>query len=66
LPIENSYAGSVHQNFFLFLKYPLQIVGEFYLPIRHALLGLGDLSEIKKVISHPQALMQVENFVASH
>ena len=56
----------MHQNFFLFLKYPLQIVGEFYLPIRHALLGLGGLSEIKKVISHPQALMQVENFVASH
>ncbi len=66
VPIENSYAWSVHQNFFLFSKYNVKIVGEYYLPIRHALLGVGKIEDIKKVISHPQALMQTEDFVSQH
>ena len=66
VPIENSYAWSVHQNFFLFSKYDVKIVWEYYLPIRHALLGVGQIEDIKKVISHPQALMQTEDFVSQH
>ena len=66
VPIENSYAWSVHQNFFLFSKYNVKIIGEYYLPIRHALLGIGEVEDIKKVISHPQALMQTEDFVSQY
>ncbi len=66
VPIENSYAWSVHQNFFLFSKYDVKIIWEYYLPIRHALLGVGKIEDIKKVISHPQALMQTEDFVSQH
>jgi prephenate dehydratase len=60
IPIENSLAGSIHLNYDLLLRHELFIVGEFYLPIRHCLIGFPDaaLSDIKQVISHPQALGQ--------
>lgn len=60
LPIENSSAGAVIDNFDLLLKYHNYIVGEIFLPVNHALLGLpgAELSDIRTVYSHPQALMQ--------
>lgn len=60
IPIENSLAGSIHLNYDLLLRHELFIVGEFYLPVRHCLIGFPDaaLSDIKRVISHPQALGQ--------
>jgi len=60
IPIENSLAGSIHLNYDLLLRHDLFIIGEFYLPIRHCLIGFPDtvLSDIKRVISHPQALGQ--------
>ena len=68
LPIENSSAGAVIDNYDLLLKYDNYIVGETEVPINHALLGLleAELSQIRTVYSHPQALMQCSRFLNSH
>jgi prephenate dehydratase len=60
IPIENSLAGSIHQNYDLLLAHNLFIVGETFLRVRHCLIGFPDtdLSGIRRVISHPQALGQ--------
>lgn len=67
LPVENSYAGSVHTNFFNFLKYDYKIIGEYYLDIDHHLLSTEkNLSDIHTVYSHPQALDQCHKFLQQH
>jgi prephenate dehydratase len=69
IPIENSLAGSVHENYDLLWRYDLKIVGEIYLKISHNLLALPSsiesvarLKTIKKVFSHPKAIEQCERF----
>lgn len=68
LPIENSSAGIVGENFDLMLEYDNYIVAEKTIKIEHALLGLPDaeLSDIRTVYSHPQALMQSVDFLNEH
>jgi prephenate dehydratase len=65
IPIENSLAGSIHQNYDLLLRNQLYIVGETFLRVRHCLIGFPGVTkmEIQKVISHPQALGQCAAYI---
>lgn len=68
LPIENSSAGVVNEVYDLLMEFENYIVGEVFLPIDHALAGIPgtNLSEIERVYSHPQALMQCAKFLDEH
>lgn len=68
LPIENSSAGIVSENYDLLVEYDNYIVGEQVIQIRHALLGRpeAELSDITTVYSHPQALMQCGEYLYNH
>lgn len=68
LPIENSSAGIVSENYDLLLEYDNYIVGEQTIKIDHALLGVEGtgFDEIKTVYSHPQALMQCSDYLDEH
>ena len=68
VPIENTLAGSVHENYDHLLKYKLPIVAEGRVRIIHNLIGhpktkFGDL---ERAISHPVALNQCLNFFAEN
>lgn len=59
VPIENSNEGVVNYTMDMFINSSLKICSENYVSIQHNLLShCGDLSAIKKVYSHPQALAQ--------
>ncbi len=68
LPIENSTAGIVSENYDLLAQFENYIVGEQIIQIEHCLLGLPgtELQEIKTVYSHPQSLMQSARFLSEH
>ena len=68
VPIENSSAGAVIDNYDLLMKHENVIVAETFLPVNHALLGLpgAELTDIRTVCSHPQALMQCSEYLNSH
>jgi prephenate dehydratase len=63
IPIENSLHGRVADIHFLLPESGLVIVGEYFLPIRYALMGLGPVDGIKQAISHPQALGQCRHWL---
>lgn len=67
VPIENSTEGAVLVTLdVLAHEVNLKITGEYLLPIRHYLWGRPDDQEVKRIISHPQALGQCRKFIRSH
>jgi prephenate dehydratase len=68
VPIENSLAGSIHENYDRLRARPLHIVAETQLRIRHCLIGRpgSSLASIRRVASHPVALAQCRDFFAKH
>lgn len=65
VPVENSIEGSVNLVYDLFLEYNVKVCGEIILKIAHCLIANPetDLSSIKIIYSHPQALAQCRNFL---
>ena len=64
VPIENSYAGEVGQTIDLIFSGSLYINGIYELEIHQNLLGVpgATVEDVKKVISHPQALSQCHDY----
>lgn len=64
IPIENSTAGSIYDNYDLLYKWRHPIVGEVKLQISHSLCALPGtkLADLKEVLSHPQGLAQCSRF----
>ena len=63
IPIENSLHGRVADIHFLLPESGLTITGEFFLPIRYALMGRGTLADVRDAMSHPQALGQCRHWL---
>jgi len=65
VPVENSQAGSINDVYDLLRQHDLFVIGELSHPVNHCLLSLPGqkLSDIKRVISHPQALAQSDVFL---
>ena len=67
LPIENSTAGSVKQVYDLMIRHNFYVVRTFRLKVDHNLLALPgtDMSNIKEIYSHEQAINQCSGFLAT-
>ena len=70
IPIENSIEGMVREtldNLLNLKDHNVQICAETVIPIHHCLVSKAkDIKKIKKIISHPQALAQCQNFISKH
>lgn len=68
LPIENSSAGAVNEMYDLLVEFENYIVGETILPVVHTLAGLPGtkLTDIQRVYSKAEALMQTSRFLDEH
>lgn len=64
VPIENTLAGSVYENYDLLVSNRLHIVGEVNLRIVHNLIGFEETTRknLRRVYSHPVALAQCSRF----
>lgn len=65
VPVENSQAGSINDTYDLLRQHDLFVVGEISHEVNQCLLCLKGqkLEDIKRVISHPQALAQSDVFL---
>ena len=63
VPIENSTAGGVDGTYDLLEQYETYVCGRLSIPVRHVLAAKRGAHEIKKVLSHEQALHQCSSFI---
>ncbi|MGI6169281.1 MAG: bifunctional chorismate mutase/prephenate dehydratase [Christensenellales bacterium] len=68
LPAENSATGVIAEVYDLLTAGDCVIVGERMLRVRHCLLALPgvEMGEIRTVCSHPQGLLQCQDFIRKH
>src|SRR5258708_182849 len=68
VPIENTLAGSIYQNYDLLAQHNLHIGGEEILHVQHFLIAAEGVTfeDIKTVISQPPALAQCEHYIQKH
>lgn len=66
VPVENSTEGVVTSTLDMFIDSDLKIVSQVILPIQQCLVGLGPISGIRTLYTHPQALAQCRNWVQNH
>jgi chorismate mutase/prephenate dehydratase len=67
LPVENKITGAIPEVCDLLAKSNFKTIGEINQPVEHCLIGLpkASIKNITRVISHPQALKQCSQFIAS-
>lgn len=65
VPIENSLAGSIHENYDLLLDSNCSITGEVLLRIRHFLIANKGTArrDVKRLFSHPAAFAQCRKYL---
>lgn len=68
IPIENTLAGSVHENYDHLLHFDFRIVAEANVRINHHLIALPGVRfrGLRRVYSHPVALNQCLDFFVRH
>lgn len=75
IPVENSLAGTVVQNYDLLNRFDVSVIGEYYLKFENHLLAYPTketkstqerIGTITHVYSHPQPLMQCALFFEQH
>ncbi len=66
VPIENSTGGVVPETIDCLLDNDLQICGELYVPVDLFLMANCELSEIRRLYSHPQPLAQARAWIQKH
>jgi len=68
IPVENTLAGSVHENYDHLLNYDVRIAGETNVRIVHNLIAPPGVrfKDIRKVYSHPVALNQCLKFFSTY
>lgn len=65
LPVENNVEGAVNEVYDALFDSGLYIVRQLVLPVRHSLIAAEgmNIDEIKRVVSHPQAIAQCRRFL---
>lgn len=65
VPVENSLAGSINDNYDLLRQHDLHVAGEVCHLVNHCLMALPGqgLRAVTRAISHPQALAQVDVYL---
>jgi len=67
IPVENTIAGTVVENYDLLFANEVFVIAEAYLPVRHTLLAKkgARIEDIREAFSHPHALKQCKAFLKS-